>query len=89
MTTDTTTEDADESAPDGGTTTSKYRWRYLSTVISVTITLGYLALVIGTAAGRLASPNGGTWATFSLAFLAVVAYSVGVDTLQAAMEARR
>jgi len=63
-----------------------YRWRYLSTVISVVVASSYSALVLGQAYGLTSPVTGGTWATYSVAFLAVIIYSVGIDAVR---EARR
>lgn len=81
--------DPEDVTEGGGTTTATYRFKYLSTVVTVLVTLAYSGLVIGQAFGYTASTvDGGTWATFSLAFVAVIAYSVGVDTLKEAAKAR-
>ena len=78
----------DDSEDEAGTTDEGYRWKYLSTVVTIVVTLGYVALTLTQALGIAGEVTGGTWATFSLAFLAVVAYSVGVDTLREAKKAR-
>lgn len=82
-------EDPEEVTDGAGTTTAAYRNKYLSTVVTILVILAYSALVLGEAFGATAGTvDGGTWATFSLAFVAVIAYSVGVDTLKAAADVR-
>jgi hypothetical protein len=77
-------EDDDDSV----TRSDEYRWKYLSTVVTVLVVGSYCILVLGDAYGVTEAITGGTWATYSLAFLAVVAYSVGVDTVREAQRMR-
>lgn len=73
----------------GGTTETAYRWKFLSSLVTGYVVIVYSLLALGHAFGLTQEPlTGGTWATLSLAFLTVLAYSVGVDTLKAAIEAR-
>jgi len=75
-------EDPEEVVDDAqGTTSERYRWRYLSTIVTVVVVIGYTGMVLLQATGYAEPTTGGTWATYSVAFLSVVAYSVGVDTL--------
>jgi hypothetical protein len=83
---DRSRDETDEN--EAGTTDESYRWKYLSTLVTVVVTVGYTLLLLAQAYGVLGNVPGGTWATYSLAFLAVVAYSVGVDTLREAKKAR-
>ena len=73
---------------DVGTTDESYRWRYLSTIVVSTVVVGYTALVLGQAYGLTRPVTGGTWATYSLAFLAAVIYSLGKDIVKDARELR-
>jgi len=65
-----------------GTTDESYRWRFLSTIVTCVVTVGYTALVVGQGYGLVNGVTGGTWTVYSIAFLTVVAYSVGTDTLR-------
>lgn len=84
-------DDPGEVTSNGGTTTSSYRYKYLSTIVTILVTTAYLVFVLSQklapAAGvETGTLPGGTWATFNIAFLGVLAYSVGVDTIRAAAE---
>jgi len=80
--------DAEEVDEASVTASASYRHKYLSTVVTWSVVLSYSALILGSAFGVTATTNPGTWATYSLAFIACIAYSVGVDTLKAAADAR-
>jgi len=81
-----TTEDAEDQSV---VRSASFRFKWLSTIVTPIITLAYTALVLGQKFGVTQQPvDPGAWATFSLAFISVLAYSVGVDTLKAAAEVR-
>lgn len=78
------------SPPSGEVRTTAYRWDYLSTVVCLVVVITYSALLLGSRFGLTTSPvDPGTWAAYTLAFMAAVAYGVGVDALKAAQEARK
>lgn len=81
-------EEVQEGGTTGGTLTEKYRWKYLSSVVTVTVVFGYTALIAAQATGVSEPVAGGTWATYSVAFLATVAYAVGTDTLREVQRVR-
>lgn len=83
--------DVDETAEEDQSVISsaQYRYKHLSTVVTMSVVVAYLLLVLGQAFGYTAGPTEpGTWATFSLAFIGAIAYSVGVDTLKEAAALR-
>jgi hypothetical protein len=82
-------EEPEEVHDGGGTLTEKYRWKYLSSVVTVTVVFGYTALIAAQATGFSEPVSGGTWATYSAAFLATVAYAVGTDTLREVQRVRK
>lgn len=79
----------DTDRPNGGTTKTAYRWRYLSTVVTFLVVLVYSVAFLWMLSGEVAAADTGTWTAYSVAFLAAMAYSVGIDTLQAARDARQ
>jgi len=82
-------EEVQDGGKAGGTLTEKYRWKYLSSVVTVTVVFGYTALIAAQATGFSEPVSGGTWATYSAAFLATVAYAVGTDTLREVQRVRK
>lgn len=86
-TSDTNDEDEVED-DDVGTTSEAYRWKYLSTYVTIVTTTGYLGLAYLDALGYVSNVSGGMWTTLTAAFLTCVAYSVGTDTLRAVQKAR-
>lgn len=90
MTDDTQTDETAEAQADENTvTTAAVRWEHLSTFVTIVVTSAYTGMVL---AEKIGLPTetlpGGTWATFNLAFLAVLIYSVGIDSVKAASELR-
>ena len=77
---------SDEPIDNGGTTSAAYRWRYLSTTVTALVVAVYLGLVLAKSLGYAMPLDGGTWATFNLAFIGVLVYSLGIDTLKAAAD---
>lgn len=79
----------EDDASSGGTLDEDYRWKGLSTVVTLVTVVGYVTLVLGHAFGHTETElTGGTWATFTLAFLAVVAYSIGPSMVKQAAKAK-
>jgi hypothetical protein len=90
MTDEQENEEYEAKVDKGLTRFEDYRYKYLSTIVTVTVVLTYSALIIGNAYGFTeARVGGGTWSTYSFAFLTVVAYSVGVDVLKQVAEYRK
>lgn len=82
-------DDEVDEVTNGGTTDEDYRSKYLSTAVAMWIIASYTVLVLGRAFGVTTTPlNGGTWATYTLAFLAVMAYTFGPSMVEQAAKAR-
>lgn len=90
MATDDEVADAvEDETTSGGTLDEDYRWKYLSTCVTLVTVTGYIVLVLGRAFGYTQSQlTGGTWATFTMAFLAVIAYSIGPSMVEQAAKAK-
>jgi len=71
------------------TKSNEYRWKYLSTIVTIFIVVGYTSILVGEAYGITEPVSGGTWTVFSGCFITVVAYSVGVDTMKKVKEIRK
>ena len=72
---------ADENAEDGaagGTTDTRYRWKYLSSLVAGGYALGWPAAIVGGYVDP-ASFTGGTWATLMSGWFLVMVYCVGLD----------
>lgn len=84
-----TETDAEVQADENTTTSAAVRWEHLSTFVTIVVTSAYTGMVLAEKVGLPTETlPGGTWATFNLAFLAVLIYSVGIDSVKAASELR-
>ena len=71
----------------GGTHTPRYRWKYLSSAVSLGLALGYpIALAGGWL--RPDALGGGTWSAVTTGWLMAVVYAVGTETYREVREAR-
>lgn len=66
----------------------EYRYKYLSTIVTLTVVWAYSAVIVGRSFGLTKPLPGGTWATFTTAFFVAVAYSVGIDVFKQVSEIR-
>jgi len=87
---DSGTADGEPETTNGGVVSERYRWKYLSTTVTLFVVGAYSGLAVADAAGATTGfLDPGTWATFSVAFAAAIAYSLGIDTLRDAADVVR
>lgn len=68
---------------------SSTRVKYLSSAVTLVVVLAYTGIwVLQTTGYATGTPDTGMWGLFSLAFIACIAYAVGVETIRSVYEIR-
>lgn len=83
--------EGDEDAADesGATTTSpRYRWKGLSTLVSLFLVVFYPAFLVVQNAGYLSAPDGTVMGVLTFSWLVAIAYAVGTDIMKDVQEIR-
>lgn len=82
-------DDVPEEIPDddAGTTTTRYRWKGLSTVVALFLVVQFPAFLVVSAVYGF-SPDGTVVGTLAFAWLVGIGYSVGTDILRDVQEIR-
>lgn len=75
-------EEADDPTDGPGTTTTRYRWKYLSTLVSLFLVFQFPAFLVLISFYGLEMPEGTVTGILAFAWLIGIAYSVGTDIVK-------
>lgn len=83
-------DEATDPAEDGDLTTTspRYRWKGLSTIVTIYLVLLYPVFLYLTLSGQIATPDGTVTGILTLAWLTGIAYAVGPGIMKDVQEIR-